>query len=114
MDGTAVQARRKAAGAKGDPEPGNRALQGRHGQQGRGGCGRTGMPCPFAVLPGRGRDLKGVPELLKGPAFNTPGGDRASGANRLPGLRAGAGRHDRTGGSFAAGIRPVAGVVAAA
>ncbi len=69
-----------------------------------------------------------MPGLPGGPAFGVPVGDGASGADRLPGtwrrpvenlfvktgeFRAIATRCDRTDGSFAAGIHPVVGVVAA-
>ncbi len=160
VDGTAVQAPRKAAGARKAYEGGRNQGTGRS----RGGLTtRTvavvdapGYLVRFRIPAARAHDLQGVPGLPGGLEFGALVGDRASGAdwllddldgrgaeaavpperNRtaprardremygwrhlvdsfLPKtgeFRAVATRYDRTAAGFAAGIRPVAGVVAA-
>ena len=84
VDGTAVQAHRKAAGAKGGS---SRQGTGRS----RGGLtgkivavtDALGYLVRFVILPGQSHDLVGVPDLIEDPAFEALVGDRAFDADWL-------------------------------
>ena len=83
VDGTIVQAHRKASGARGASKQGI-------GRSGGGLTSRTvavtdalGYLVRFVPLPGRARDLSGMPDLLGGLEFGALIGDRAFDADWL-------------------------------